>query len=352
MLGNSIWWANSDHPGNWEIDISRRPTPLTLWQLVIDGVFETCVSDYETMEPYDNTQEEDRYEFDDDIEQGIGWSDHLNSVGAHWPQAQYYYTPTFGREEDQSCGELRRDFRAGAKRDHGFPFSWSGNPQWEETACLRRKISLEAYGYHPYVGWGTLSDTADRLYEEETTGNPRLPPWKSSWGRFEEKINSWSGKWCTRRMNAEARELKLDSLIVENCVNRRKDLDMGRHRRKNSPTGDFWCGSIMEAGDPMISKPLKTGNQDELNSVADRELGTETISLLMSPRSESTQGTYLENLEMRTKFCQRRGASPWVDTSKLNWDAEILNFLDWEYPVMENGSSVLSARFALFGSCI
>ena len=35
-----------------------------------------------------------------------------------------------------------------------------------------------------------------------------------------------------------------------------------------------------------------------------------------------------------------------MDTTKRNWDAEILNFLTCEYSVMENGRSVLSTRFS------
>ena len=143
VLGNSLWWMGSSQPKNWEVDTLWRSTHLTVWQMIVDDVFDTQGSDGETMEQNDRDQEEDRYDFQDDNEQGAGWPDHLSSAGMHWPRSQYYYTPTFGREERQSGGEMGRGFRAGAKQINEFPKSWSGNPKWEETACLRRKNPLE-----------------------------------------------------------------------------------------------------------------------------------------------------------------------------------------------------------------
>ena len=183
------------------------------------------------------------------------------------------------------------------------------------------------------------------MYEEETTGNLRLPPWKSGWNRFKERVNSWLENWCADRTNTESHELKLDSSIIENCATIRKDHGAGRRSYVESSSEEYRRGANLDVSAPIISKPLSARTQDKLDSLTDHALGTETISLLMSSLAESTQGTYLKNWKMWTKFCQRRGVSPWVDTSRHNWDAEILNFLTWEYSVVKNGSSVLATRF-------
>ena len=260
VLCNSLWWMGSNQPKNWEVDTLRRSTPLTAWQMIADDVFDTRESDDETMNQDDGKQEEDRYDFPDDNEQGVGWSDHLNSAGTHWPRAQYYYTPTFGREEHQFCGEMSREFRAGTKQINELPKSWSGNPKWENAACLRRKNSLGAYGYPPYVDWGTLSDTADSLYEEVTTGNLRLPPWKIGWDRFKERGVSWFESWCVNRDNAESHELKLDSLIIENCVAIRKDRSAGRRSYVEPSLDGYRRGANLDVSAPHNLKTFKREN--------------------------------------------------------------------------------------------
>ena len=85
------------------------------------------------------------------------------------------------RCEDERIGDFRL-----RKEKHNR--GRSAEHDKERCACERERLmaNRENYCPLPYVAWEPLTDTATTLYEEEVTGNRRLPDTKEEWG----------GKYC------------------------------------------------------------------------------------------------------------------------------------------------------------
>lgn len=95
---------------------------------------------------------------------------------------------------------------------------------------------------------------------------------------------------------------------------------------------------------PNVHIPERLGTQQSSNAMVGKSLVGETIELLLSSLAQSTQTTYLRCWKRWIRYCESRGATPWVGPSKKDWGVAILNYLTSEYSVMKIGGSCLGAR--------
>ena len=212
VLGNAKWWMGAEGSEPFGTDILWRPTPLTVRQAIIDEVFDTS-SIGEALGPFDNFQiGADQFNFGAEYENGDGLIGRIHEDGVFWPRFQYFYAPYQNGGTSPSLADSSGNYRAGTKGEPSLPLSRSGNPQWGNHAMQRRRHSLETYGYPPFVKWETLSDRDDSLYEREVTGNTRLPPRRSFWGRMKDIISSWWTHLCGPKANSECTPLDLESV--------------------------------------------------------------------------------------------------------------------------------------------
>ena len=107
----------------------------------------------------------------------------------------------------------------------------------------------------------------------------------------------------------------------------------------------YRCGGATNVGSPLVRQKETLNAQTCLNAVVNLSLVDDAVRLLLTSLAGETQAVYIRNWEMWTRFCSARKISPCVDTSKRNWDVDILTFLTWDHTVVKNGGGTLGTRF-------
>ena len=243
-------------------------------------------------------------------------------------------------------------------------------------AMPKERITIaENTDHRLFARWEVLADTANKLYEQEVTGNLSLPKTKAEWDRqmchirLQFQTMYLGGLW--------ARDLKNfyqcgEDEEVDACVRMTLSSPQGATISASSPPGRtssvvddrFRCGGKEVAkrklSDPEVpesARPqqpaltLRCGNnailgaQESLGALVDRTLVGETIKLLSISHAPETQSAYLRGWKFWRRYCDMRQKSPWIDMSLPDWGRELLTYLTWEHTVMKLGGSALTTRF-------
>ena len=284
-----------DNPEPYGADILRRPTPLTAWQAIVDEIPDTLTTD-EQFGPIGNFQQgANQFDYDAEYDGAICKIDQLREEVVFRPRFPYRIA---ANQEECACPstppEANQGHRVGNRGNPILPMSFPTNPSLENSAILRRRRSLDQYGYHPYVKWGTLADIADSTYEPEVAGNAKLPHWRSFWSNLWVRgSDCWT--WvCGPKANLGSSECETCRSGTDDYEIIRKEYYMGRRPSQCEDESQYRCGVNTQSGAPLIAQPMYLGVQESLDAVTNNALVNETVQFLMSALAKSTQNTYLE----------------------------------------------------------
>ena len=360
VLGNKMWWKEIMANEKALIDTIWRSTPVAIWTEIVGEV----IGGFDYL-PYHQSVEEgalgaDFYGFQ-----------HESGSGDPNPDALYQYWPDMNMNaghgasilDSAGAGQNSSDFRVGTEMSMRRR---SVEPHQENCACERYMENRAEFGPRPYVAWESLTDTATSLYEEDITGNQRLPKSKEEWDQNMEELKRKLHLMVLGGVgapNLATFHRRLQRTLSEeeggdDDIRTSFNFSLVRSGR-NSPAvtmesgeNGFRCGMDKEGssgtrvGVPSIMTGEKLGTQDHLNALVEKSTTDETIRLLMNSLAPATQSAYLRNWKAWNGYCEAGNMNPWLNVSEDNWDMKLLNYLTWEHTVMKVGASALVSRYS------